>query len=726
MKRFKSFMVVLLVLVFAFSAFIPGASAQGNTAFSQEEAIEKIKGIFDTSGYDNFNINYNEDKNQKTWFLNWSKSKEPYGSLDATIDADTGYILNLNMYKGYDPDRKPSPIPRISKDEAVKIAAEFAKSHQPEEFAKTKYVERKEPSVRPFGAIYQQDYFINFVRVEKGIPVDGEGMYINVDASTGDVRNYNFNWSYEALPSSDKIISKEEAEKAFKTKVGLKLIYQRYYNYGTKSDEVKLVYTVNDSRGTFINAATGELIENGKYFPYRGDMGGAEMKNTPADQALTPQEQEEVEATKNCITKDAAVAAAKKYVTIPEGYILSNAGLYEDYNNPGQKTWNLNWNSDPKTSNTEYPGSISVRVNAVNSELISFDVYDSSRYDQSFQQKYDRTAARKIAEDFIKKVQPERFNQVKLEEIAGNDVYLEKSREHYFNFTREVNGIPYTANGFTVAVDAQSGQIINYDMRWQDRDFPKLDGALSKDEAEAAFMKDVGLELAYIRIYQPKEQTSKFYLVYRMKPSASYTFDAFNFTPLDFQGKPIKEQAETVFSDIKGHWAEKDIQLLVDMGLIQSKDDKFHPDENMSQGDFIKLLMISSGRSPVNDMSDAVAVKVGTAPSQGSDDIQKYIDAAIKAGIAKKGEIEAQKPISREKMAVFTVRSLGFDKVASISDIYSVPAKDAAAISPAYKGHAAIAMGLGLIQGVGGKFEPQGNVSRAQAAVVIVRMLKLD
>jgi len=140
----KKLLSLVLVLTFAFSIVSP-AIALADTSISQEKAIEKIKKIFDTTIYDRFNINYNEnDGNKKVWELYWSKSKAPYGSLSASIDAETGNILNMYMYKGYDPDRKTSAIPKYSREQAIEIAKTFAEKLQPLEFAKTKLINREE------------------------------------------------------------------------------------------------------------------------------------------------------------------------------------------------------------------------------------------------------------------------------------------------------------------------------------------------------------------------------------------------------------------------------------------------------------------------------------------------------------------------------------------------------------------------------------------------------
>jgi len=63
----KKRLALILVLTFVFSSVVP-VLALTNTVISQEKAVEKVKNIFDTTSYDRFNINYNEnDGKRKVW-----------------------------------------------------------------------------------------------------------------------------------------------------------------------------------------------------------------------------------------------------------------------------------------------------------------------------------------------------------------------------------------------------------------------------------------------------------------------------------------------------------------------------------------------------------------------------------------------------------------------------------------------------------------------------------
>lgn len=715
----KKKLALFLVLMFIFTNMIP-VMALDNTGISQEKAIQKVKNIFDTISFDRFNINYNENYDgKKVWELYWNETKEPYGSLHVNIDADDGNILNIYLYRGYNPDRKTSPIPKYNKDQAQKIAEAFAKKLQPQEFAKTKLYDREQEDYPMEDTSYSDAYRFNFIRMENNIPVEYNGFNITVDAHTGEVESYDFNWSWDPLPSAEKIISLKEAEKIFQDNLGLKLVYQRYFDYRTREENIKLIYTLDYPREVLIDAITGKLIKNDYYgISEKAAMGSKQM----ADGGFTPAEQKEVEITKNCISKETAIEEIKKYILILDGFKVNYANLYEDYNDPDQKVWSINWK---KSDDNGVKGYIYTRVNAITSEVLSFDFYSYDEPSQKFKQNYDRASAQRKAEEFLKKFQPDRFTNVKLQETDEEIEFPEKVKQHHFGYTRLVGDIPYPNNGFNLTVDAQSGVVTSYRLLWHEREFPSADGVLTKADAEERFLKNIGLELAYVSIFKPKEETRNYQLVYRVKTSKSYNFDAFEFKPLDYSGKPIEEEIKTAFADIKGHWAEKDIQLLVDLGVIKSAEDKFRPDENITEGDFIKLLMIAKNQRISDDIPIPV-IKLESEDLKSDEEIQRYIDAALKLGWVKPGEADVKRLLSREKAAAFVVRAMGFDKVASLSGIYKDAVKDVASIKPEYKGHISIAMGLQLLSEDDGNFKPKSTTSRAQATTILVRMLKSD
>ncbi|MCF6097205.1 S-layer homology domain-containing protein [Thermovorax subterraneus] len=721
MKKFISSIMILFILFLVFSAF-PAFALEGESPkISREQAVELVKKFFDTRIYDKFSMDYRETPEGAFWYLNWTTSKEPYASLYATVDADRGYIKHLSIYPGSD-FGKGAILPKFSEDEAKNIAKGFATKLQPEEFKNTVLSPNSLPPVRPLIDLYARQYYFYFQRIHEGIPVVDNGFYITVDAFTGQVIDYSFEWYFGQLPSPAKILSKGDAEKIFLEKCGLNLIYKRYFDYEKRQPKIKLVYQIESPHSFFVDAYSGEVIQRGpdyRYPPYYGEAGAGDV-NKQALTELTPQEQKELEDAKKLISKEKAIEIVKKYVEIPENYVQQYASLYEDYENPGRRLWSLSW--EKRSDKPEDYGNINAQVDASSSELLSFYIYDSSRYTQDFRQNLNLEDAQKKADEFLKTVQPEKYGMVKLEKPVSQPPTSGEVREFGFNYVRQVNDIPFPDNGFSVTVDAETGKILSYYTRWTEASFPEPAGIISEGDAEKLFLEKIGLQLSYVPFYESGKSNYK--LVYRITPFSSYTFDAFNMKPLDYAGNTIEEKPKIEFIDIKGHWAEKEIRLLCDLGIIEAESDKFGPDEKIKATEFLKMTLKATGGYPITGMAKPMPEYVNNSETQETvDQDEKIIETAVRLGLIKKGEVAKQSPISRELMAAVLVRAMGFEKVASINDIYIIKAKDASAVNPAYRGHAAIAMGLGLIRGISGNFLPQAVVTRAQAAVALVRFL---
>lgn len=98
---------------------------------------------------------------------------------------------------------------------------------------------------------------------------------------------------------------------------------------------------------------------------------------------------------------------------------------------------------------------------------------------------------------------------------------------------------------------------------------------------------------------------------------------------------------------------------------------------------------------------------------------RKWLDAADK-------KLEPDSLLSREELAVSLTHMLGYDKLAAYlgKDDKLLSFVDKVAIKE--KGAVAIVERLGLMNGTGSAFRPQGKVTRAQAAAVIMRLVYLQ
>lgn len=182
--------------------------------------------------------------------------------------------------------------------------------------------------------------------------------------------------------------------------------------------------------------------------------------------------------------------------------------------------------------------------------------------------------------------------------------------------------------------------------------------------------------------------------------------------------------AETVnsFSDVpETHWAHSAIMTMVRGGLFNGTTapvngvGTFEPDAPMTRAQFVtvltRLLYADRITTPVNEGSWW----------------QANYETALNAMLLYPGELDGgalDQPMQRQEAAMVLVRSAwakGFPtrlaKVEAIADYDTV--------AESYREYVRICFALGLLQGVDaqGSFQPQGTLTRAQAATVIFRLV---
>ena len=74
--------------------------------------------------------------------------------------------------------------------------------------------------------------------------------------------------------------------------------------------------------------------------------------------------------------------------------------------------------------------------------------------------------------------------------------------------------------------------------------------------------------------------------------------------------------------------------------------------------------------------------------------------------------------------ARYLITALKLDKAAELEGIFLVPAEDVADIPVKDAGYAAIALKMGLLSSINGKFEPGSSLTRGEAASVLVRYMQ--
>lgn len=183
----------------------------------------------------------------------------------------------------------------------------------------------------------------------------------------------------------------------------------------------------------------------------------------------------------------------------------------------------------------------------------------------------------------------------------------------------------------------------------------------------------------------------------------------------------VSPAADPGFTDISGHWAEKEIEGLAEKGIIKGMTEtEFMPDKAISRAEFTALAVRTLGLKQESYQEVYSDVKKG---DWFADDVQ----TALVHGII--SEDDAFRPydtVTREEMAKIMseslMRALETDELKKADTNHFT---DRGEISPWAQNYIEMALGSGLMQGISEtEFAPVENATRAQAAVLLWRFLE--
>ena len=691
MKRRISFLLALAIVL----TFIPFNSfAAGKYDKKLEEAIVKSKELFNIGPeYDKFDHSASTRDGQMVFYMNWSDSKGKLGSMDVSMTED-GSVISYGKWKPNYEEHRPK-LPKVSKEEGLKVAENFIKKVSPKFANNIKYIDRLEPL-----NVNSDGYSYYFVRTEKGVPYYNNSIDIYVDNTTGEVRNYYTNWDMDlSFPDVKDIISLEEAEKLYKDKIGLELLYNS--SYVDDNPKKYLAYgPLNSNLG--INAKDGEVVSLNDYYRIHDVTADMKAGNSIEKEELSPGERQAVDSIAGLITQAEAEKISREILGLDSEYKLEYASLYKNYRNDNDYSWNMDF-SKGKDSKYYYAY---VNINAKTKELISFNHYEPE--DGSKKVQYNEEKSLEIAKEYIKKMNLDKFELIELKERPEIIRPLEEQRSYSFEFIRKIDNAYVPAEGITVSVDAVNGRISQYGINWSKGNFPSKDKVISKEKAHDILFKDVGMELKYIsldRYGTNLEKNRKAILVYGLKSEKPANIDANTGIILNYRGEPFKVNTIISYKDIDKSYAKGKINILAQYG-IALPGEEFKPKEKIKQKDFLYLLI--KANNPYFEIDGS------------KDNLYNYL---INAGIVKEGEEAPEEMVTKEEGIKYIIRALKYDKIADINEIYKDLFKDTKDIDKELKGYVSIAYGLGIVQGSNGNLNPKAELKREDAANMIYNYL---
>ncbi|MCU6797130.1 S8 family serine peptidase [Paenibacillus sp. WQ 127069] len=200
---------------------------------------------------------------------------------------------------------------------------------------------------------------------------------------------------------------------------------------------------------------------------------------------------------------------------------------------------------------------------------------------------------------------------------------------------------------------------------------------------------------------------------------------SFTFSTNHFSQYVVFENNKT-FTDMTTHWAKSEVELLASKTIVTGiTNQTFGPEQKLTRAEFAALLVRTLGLQTSQSAGTFQDVKSG-------DWFNDVVYHAYDAGIIEGLDATTFAPnqlISREQMAVMIIRaySKGTGKpVSEITTTQEVKFTDDNQTGSWARSSVQLASGVGLLSGFpDGTFKPSDTASRAEAAVVIKRLLDL-
>ncbi len=664
------------------------------------------------------------------WSLDW-KSEDVELSVTAT---DEGKVLSLNRWER---GSKVEPVsaagvgglsfPAMSWDEAGQRARAFLDKVLSEN-EKVTFTDEREESLSATEYSFRGNVELN------GLP-SPMTVYVRVRLSDGEVTRF---WrgdvsDYAGAPGEAKTsTTEEEARELLKTTLSLRLEYVR----DEEGETAVLRYLPNGTDEFYVDAATGELVNLTELreklrrdYETGGGVSNKFMASAGMDAAvpeaapsLTETELEGVAKLEGVLDKDGLDKKIKGWRELGLDSYTLGAASYTVDRETGEVTARVSYGKN--TEEGIYHRFVT--VDAKTGELLSMYGYNPSRMvlmeEDSKEYKALLTVAEAQAkgEAFLKKLwggqfaKTERYNEV--DETA-------KAADASFTFAQKVNGYFFPANSISVRVDATDGSIMGFSKNFDDEVvFDTAEGLISQEQAVDAWCGSFPVELGYMEIPVALDMSKEFELLRNagysyynsLKPGYALAGQDAWYTGVDAKtGELVKTETsepEVMFyDDLEGHWAKEILDELArySVGWMGGK---AQPDKALTQLDYILLL------------SSADGYRWNGADEEEVDRIYEF---AYRQGILTKEERQEEKNLTRAEMVKMFLNSRGYGEIALLPGIFRCDFADAGAIPEADLGYAALAQGLGLVEGDNqGNYAPTRPAVRCEAAVMLWKYLK--
>lgn len=679
---------------------------------------------------------------------NWTVSFYPLDAsvdhVQVNVDAMTGEILNFYCNE-YEKLGSRNYIARITREEAKEIVRNFITGRLKERMED--YQLQEQPGhdndyyeYRMSGVKEPIIYSFIYIKKMNNIPVADCNMVIQVDGTTGKVRKVskNFiNFDPALLPSTDTILSSEQALEKCREAMGISLQYTLLYEEdpsGAVIPRIVPVY-VPDTNIDRIDAFSGSAI----------NQEGTKIPVNAPKVALLPMVPDARLTTKT-VNEDEAQALIYKYKTMAEEILdvdLSDSpSIRRDVSSDKSMshTYSYGW----KVNNDKVNAYFSIDISGNNGNILNLSIGKYKPYADeaalineaagltSVHNTFSWSEGKKKAMDIIQKLFPEQYGfyaDIHPTEPQLSEKEKLQAQDYSYSFLRIVNGIRCSNDIIRVNVDRKSGEVTNLNFSWTDGEFPSIDQTISAEEAEAKYMEGLKAMLQYhlLLTYNPTADVESILVT----PTLVYTFntkdylynavylDAVTGKFIDLSGKEVTIHSATTQPQLPEHWAKRSVELLMAQGVLDGSITDC--DVYITKTQAVKMLSIVKGID--YDVPNAAKPSFSDVGSDNPDFI--FIENAVQQGLISKsgGKFNGDVRITKEQFAEMLAHLIGYGDVVKDDSIFD--GTGLKGVSEHRIGDVLVCRTLGILPVKEGKvFVAKQSVTLGEAAVALYKALE--
>ncbi|MFF2889889.1 S-layer homology domain-containing protein [Paenibacillus sp. NPDC057967] len=723
------------------------ASAKGSIDKAQAEKLLR-QYINIPSDYKLQSASSSSIKKQKgsipVWGMEFVKtvSGKRLGSIYASLHADSGQLLSFESYTDQTNAKPVYPL-KVNREAAQKLAADFISEIAADYVSQVKFNSDAGVQILPplSGEVRHE---LRYDRIVNGISYIDNYIQLSID-SEGHVLQFRLEWDDTIVfPASVKPISQEAATASIRKHAEPELAY--FIPYSGQKKEPVLYYGVQP---VVIQAETGEPLPGNGYSAYiRQEVSKEPLSAEPLAKPPVPV----------TLTQEEAAAAVEKAFALPQEYKLQNASFneYVDEADKSSTRWSLEWSAKKDGKDT---GFAHASVDGHTGTISEYYSYQNGKGGQAAEGGITLDKAVERAIDVVKKLLPWKTHEIYLQK-PSEDRYKDRTPEeigaYYMTFVRKVHGATVTYDHISVAINAVTGAVENYSAYLSDFAYPgqapkTIDRSTVLDRFEQYY--NIGLTYRLFSEYRlngepiPVEkyqtllaaglddseeitQQSKVELVYQQMPKPRPENVVLDALTGEWRSNETGEPTQLEIpkpTDAEGHWAEESLGLMVAYKALDLVDGKVRPNETITRGELIKMLVLarSGGRQFAYDTASIAGLSKASFNDVAAGSAYfAYVESALQQNLIDIGDgsFNPAAKVSRDEMAELIVRALGYNSLANYDHIFKANFKDSKDI--ANTGQAAIVVGLRIMNLADGKFLPKKQVTRAEASIAFFRYLQ--